>query len=312
MYLPYLRGKQFELIALRELAESMGETEVIHPIIEPVKKSTSTLRLTIEQLKEHDVAFTMLINTEVGEFTEETQLVTDIINGHVGEYDNFCVGVLLQQNSDLELVQTQLNNLENDYSVNLIHKGRFPDMDRLQDFLERQTVGYNLFRDPTVIRRYRRLIDNRTKVILSDPFNTQPTNADYANNPDEFFSDEHNFYEEDGFAGFSDYVTIGEDYSDGGFAPYAVAIHLTYKKDNGQIWIRHFVSDTNEDYTDVPGTYREALEKLIEYINQKNIHSEACNEFREHYRTSHYPGLGSVKKLSIKHHIELITSILIR
>lgn len=312
MYLPYLRGKQFELIALRELAESMGETGVIHPIIEPVKESTSTLRLTIEQLKEHDVAFTMLINPDVGELTEEIQLVTDFINEHVGEYDAFYVGILLQQNSDLELVQTQLNNLENDYSVNLIHKGRFPDMDRLQDFLERQTVGYNLFRDPTVIRRYRRLIDNRTKVILSDPFNTQPTNADYANNPDEFFSDEHNFYEEDGFAGFSDYVTIGEDYSDGGFAPYAVAIHLTYKKDNGQIWIRHFVSDTNEDYTDVPGTYREALEKLIEYINQKNIHSEACNEFREHYRTSHYPGLGSVKKLSIKHHIELITSILIR
>lgn len=300
------------MIALRELAESMGDTGVIHPILEPVKESTSTLRLTIEELKKHDVAFTMLINPEVGELTEEIQLVTDIINEHIGEYDAFYIGVLLQQNSDLELVQTQLNNLENNYSVNLIHKGRFPNMDRLQDFLERQTVGYNLFRDPTVIRRYRRIIDNRTKVILSDPFNTQPTNADYANNPDEFFSDEHNFYEEDGFAGFSDYATIGEDYSDGGFAPYAVAIHLTYEKDNGQIWIRHFVSDTNEDYTDVPGTYREALEKLIEYIDRENIQSEACNEFREHYRTGHYPGLGSVKKLSIKHHIELITSILTR
>lgn len=312
MYLPYLRGKQFELIALRELAATMGETGIIHPIIEPVKESTSTLRLTIEQLKEHDVSFTILINPEVGEFTEETQLVTDFINEHVGEYDAFYVGVLLQQNSDLELVQTQLNNLENDYSVNFIHKGRIPDMDRLQIFLERQTVGYNLFRDPTVIRRYRRLIDNRTKVILSDPFNTQPTNAEYANNPDEFFSDEHNYYEEDGFAGFSDYVTIGEDYTDGGFAPYAVAIHLTYEKENRQIWIRHFVSDTNEDYTDVPGTYREALEKLIDYINQEDIQSEACNEFREHYNTGHYPGLGSVKKLSIKHHIELVTTILTR
>lgn len=312
MYLPYLRGKQFELIALRELAESMGETGVIHPIIEPVKESTSTLRLTFEQLKRHDVTFTMLINPEVGEFTEEIQLVTDFINEHVGEYDNFFVGVLLQQNSDLDLVQTQLNDLENDYSVNLIHKGRFPDMNRLQSFIEGKSVGYNLFRDPTVIRRYRRLIDNKTKVILSDPFNSQSTNAEYANNTDEFFSDEHNFYKEDGFAGFSDYITIGEDYSDGGFAPYAVAIHLTYEKDNGQIWIRHFVSDTNDDFTDVPGTYREALKKLIEYIDRENIQSEACNEFREHYKMGHYPGLGSVKKLSIKHHIELITSILTR
>lgn len=60
MYQPYLRGKQFELIALRELAESMGETGVVHPVIEPVKESTSTLRLTIEKLKENNVAYTVL------------------------------------------------------------------------------------------------------------------------------------------------------------------------------------------------------------------------------------------------------------
>ncbi len=312
MYVPYLRGKQFELIALRELAESMGESGVIHPFIEPVKESTSTLRLTIEQLKDHNVTFTIIINPEVGDFSSEHQSVVELVNEHVGAYENFYVGIMLQSTTNLDRLQTLLDHLQNQYSVNLIHKGRFPDMDRLQEFVEEQTVSYNLFRDPTVIRRYRRLIDNRSKVILSDPFNAQPTNAEYANNPDEFFSDEHNFYEEDGFAAFADYVTIGEDYSDSGFAPYAVAIHLTYERDNGQIWIRHFVSDTNEDFTDVPGTYREALEKLIEYIDQENIQSEACNEFRDHYNTGHYPGLGSVKKLSIKHHIELITTILAR
>ncbi|MCC5907833.1 MAG: sce7725 family protein [Balneolaceae bacterium] len=314
MYLPYLRGKQFELIALRELAESMGETGVIHPVIEPVKESISTLRLTVEQLKEHNVTFTIIINPDVGDFSDDHLPVAEFIDEYVVDYNEFNVGVLLQQNTDLGILEAYLNNLEHDYSINVIHKGRFPDMDWLQNFLEQQSVGYNLFRDPTVIRRYRRLIDNTTKVILSDPFNTQPTNADYANNTDEFFSDEHNFYEEDGFLGFSDYVTIGEDYSDGGFAPYAVAIHLTYEKDKGQIWIRHFVSDTNEDYTDVPGTYSEALKKLIEYIDihQEKFNTVACNEFREHYRTGHYPGLGSVKKLSIKHHIELITSILTR
>lgn len=312
MYFPYLRGKQYELIALRELSQSLGERKVIHPIIEPVRDSISTLRLTIEQLKEHEVAFTIIINPKVGDFDSDHDQVIEIINQHVGEYGNFLVGVLIKPTTNLGYINSLLDGIEYDYPLNMIHKGRFPDMDRLEDFINEKDIVYNLFSDPTIIRRYRRIIDYSTKVVLSDPFNSKRTNADYAETPDEFFSDEHNFYEEDGFAGFADYVTIGDDYSDSGFAPYAVAIHLTYEKDTDQIWIRHFVSDSNEDYTDVPGTYREALEKLIDYINENNIQSEACDEFRDHYNEGHYPGLGSVKKLSIKHHLELITKILTR
>lgn len=310
MYFPYLRGKQFELIALRELSGTMGESSVIHPIIEPVKESTSTLRLTIEQLKEQDVSFTIIINPEVGDFAVNHDQVTEIINQYVGKHDSFYIGALIQSETNLNHINSLLDDIKVNYHLNLIHKGRFPNMEDLQIFIKTKEIAYNLFRDPTIIRRYRRIIDYATKVILSDPFNSQRTNADYANIPDEFFSDEHNFYKEDGFTGFSDYLTIGEDYLDSGFAPYAVAIHLTYEKGNDQIWIRHFVSDSNEDYTDVAGTYREALEKLIRYINENGIQSEACAEFRDHFSQGHYPGLGSVKKLSIKHHIELITTIL--
>lgn len=39
MYFPYLRGRQFELIALRELLESERIGQEIIPIIEPVKPS---------------------------------------------------------------------------------------------------------------------------------------------------------------------------------------------------------------------------------------------------------------------------------
>lgn len=41
MYFPYLKGKQFELIALRELSERMGESGSIHPVIEPVKSTVT-------------------------------------------------------------------------------------------------------------------------------------------------------------------------------------------------------------------------------------------------------------------------------
>lgn len=47
MYFPYLRGRQFELIALRELLEGKRISEKVIPIIEPVKPS-STLLKTLE------------------------------------------------------------------------------------------------------------------------------------------------------------------------------------------------------------------------------------------------------------------------
>ena len=52
MYFPYLRGRQFELIALRELVEKGVLSSRIVPIIEPVKLS-STLIKTIETYGEN-------------------------------------------------------------------------------------------------------------------------------------------------------------------------------------------------------------------------------------------------------------------
>ena len=47
MYFPYFRGRQYELIALRELLDNPNYSQNIIPIIEPVKASP-TLFNTIE------------------------------------------------------------------------------------------------------------------------------------------------------------------------------------------------------------------------------------------------------------------------
>ena len=62
---------------------------------------------------------------------------------------------------------------------------------------------------------------------MVDNFNKQEKNADYENT-DEFFSRDHLFYKEDGYVGFSDFSVIGDDYSESGFAPFAVAIHIVF------------------------------------------------------------------------------------
>lgn len=262
MYFPYIRGKQFDLIAIRELSGLMGEKGLIHPVLEPVRDSTSTLEITVKQLMEDDVPFTFIINPKYGDFTNRFEEVIDFTNANISNDTTINIGVILDSNSRFESLDKLLNNLEIDFRIVLIHNQRLGDLDKFRSFVNNWDVSYNLFRESIPIRRYRRIIGRDTRVILADPFNTQRVNADYANVPPEFFTDEHNYFEQDGFAGFSDYATIGDEYMDTGFAPYAVAIHLTYPKDE-QIWIQHFVSDSNEDYTDVAGKYREALGKLI-------------------------------------------------
>lgn len=110
--------------------------------------------------------------------------------------------------------------------------------------------------------------------------------------------------------GFSDYSIVGDEYVESGFAPYAVAIHIVYFTSDDLLRVRHFVSDTNDDITDPAGKFAEALEKLVIWNQTKQLNTYGIQAFEEMYRNRSYPGLGTVKKLSIMHHIELMSQYL--
>lgn len=65
MYLPYLRGRQYELIALRELVEKKVLSDKIIPVIEPVRLST-TLVKTMELYGRENRLIAFITNPEVG------------------------------------------------------------------------------------------------------------------------------------------------------------------------------------------------------------------------------------------------------
>ena len=111
--------------------------------------------------------------------------------------------------------------------------------------------------------------------------------------------------------GFADYSIIGKDYLESGFAPYAVAIHIVYFDENNKLRVHHFVSDTNDDTSNTAGKFYEAVQKLTEWVEEKQIlQTESLRTFIEYYKNQTYPGLGSVKKLSLMHHLELIVNFL--
>ena len=311
MYFPYLRGKQFELIALRELSSILKEKKIIHPIIEPIKREDSGLIRAANDLSIAGIPFTIIANPKVGDVIESNEKIIDLINNQLNPGSVKYLGILIEDENDIHDIISIIKPSTLKFTgFNLIHLRPLKDISKLNEFDRFKIKRLNVIDFSGTNRRYDRNFDRGSVVTLSDPFNLQSKNADYSKVPDELFTSENIDYKEDNYCGFSDYLTIGEPFSAAGFLPYAVVIHITYTDSSGFIRIRHFVSDSNEDNSDVPGKFTEANKKLVDWLTTVSLDTVAIREFRRLYKEKHFPGLGTLKKLSIMNHIELVSSIL--
>lgn len=300
MYFPYLRGRQFELIALRELVEKGALSSKIVPIIEPVKLSSSLVK-TIETYGAKGKQIAIIINPKVGNFNsdareENNQKLKERLSASLKENNNILFMNLLRSNSKPEkFIERHADNM----GTICDNKDAIPVYEA---YFAGTNVKYNLIPDESGFRRKIR----KNRVLLEDKFNKLDRNNDYIEVDDEPFSEDHLYYLEDGYVGFADYSVVGEEYNETGFAPYAVAIHIVYFAADDSLRIKHFVSDSNDDISDTAGKFQEALSKLVSWNEEKQLDTVAMKVFEDLYRREAYPGLGTVKKLSIMHHLELI------
>lgn len=155
---------------------------------------------------------------------------------------------------------------------------------------------------------------NKTVISLEDKFNDRTRNVDYATAEDEMFSDDFAFYQADRLAGFADYTLMAKNFTEGGMLPYAIAIHLTYQKSDNQIFVHHFVSDSNNDQSNIRGKFHEAAIKIEPFYNEGGYsHTIAVDELIEKASSDNgYPGLGYIKKQSLLNHLELMDRVLTR
>ena len=300
MYFPYLRGRQFELIALRELVEKGVLSNKITPIIEPVKLSPTLIK-TIEAYGKKSKQLAIITNPRVGSFSsdakeEKNKKLKESLSACLKDNDNILYMNLLRAGSEPEkFIKKYADNM----GTICINKDAVPIY---ESYFSETDVKYNLIPDESGFRRKIR----KNRVLLADKFNKQERNNDYIEIDDEPFSEDHLYYLDDGYVGFADYSVVGEEYNETGFAPYAVAIHIVYFDIDESLRVKHFVSDSNDDISDPAGKFQEALSKLVEWNAEKKLDTVAMKEFEDLYRREAYPGLGTVKKLSIMHHLELI------
>jgi hypothetical protein len=308
MYYPFLRARQFELIALRELAIESATQGIIIPILEPVKETHNNLTLAHKVFIERNQTAFVIVNSSIGGLTGDDQFYLEYLDRLDGEV--YFPAFHFRNNANFISKSIEKFGLtgcmiicQNDISSEDL------EFRRLVEQPEITAITVN---DPNKNRTLHRFLKgmNKNYIRLDDLFEKQARNSDFLEIPEHRFSEEHLFYLEEEFRGFSDYTVLPSEYIDGGSTPRAVVIHLTYLNAKNQIWIRHFTSETNDSISNVQGKFEEAAAKAVNYCRINGLKNSAILELETYYETEHYPGLGTVKKLSIKNHLLVLSQYL--
>ena len=300
MYFPYFRGKQFELILLREQAKFLADNHQV-PIIAPVRYDTRQLKRTIDALNAAQAEHVIVVNPSAGDHAADCSPILNLLR-ELDPNTKTIAGLKLGPDTDNEEIETFLQSPPTSKFA-LIHN-KYGDHNFLRSQLSthQATETYNIFLSAEE-RLYKSKF-NRNTVLIEDGF-TQRRNREYP--PSELFSDLYLTHSDIGYDHFGDYLTVGETYHEGGGPAYAVAIHITYinTANDNTIWINHYISDSNDSPSDPGNKAREALRKLSHDIAMGNLpaQSNALNMLLEHYKNDRYPGLGMLKKLSMWHHL---------
>ncbi|MDX9672715.1 MULTISPECIES: sce7725 family protein [unclassified Pseudomonas] len=308
MYYPILKGKQFELTALKELVGHIPASNVC-PILEPVNLNLAPLATTVSELTAAGITSWVVINPSQSEFvTGSGSNITASLRTHLA-----TVGT--GQGSFVPCIK--IRDASDAPAIALLRSFTIPFVAYVEgvvtpalvvDLMRASAVALNP--DKTDFSVWGVL---PRAVLYHDGFDKKTRNLDYGT--ESYYSNFHNGYRSFPNAiGFGDYTILSERLVEGGGPAFVVTLHMSYLDPfrSNQMYVRHFSSySDNDSQSDPGGKFREALDLLISYVstNPGNfVNTAGLQEFITLHGTRHYPGLGVVKKISIKHHIQTLSS----
>ena len=247
-----------------------------------------------------------------GDHTENADAIINLFSNELETRLTIKPGILLSEGMTIEEIFDLIGSFP-ERQPTLIHNG-FTDAKILAERLTESALAVrHVFFEEHCGKLYRKHFNNSIRVLIRDGFKKRSANRLH---PDiELFSDLHATYVDEGMNGFGDFLIVGDDYSESGGPAYSVAIHLTFidsDKDEA-MYVHHFKSIRFDTPTDPAGKFAEALEKLVAEVDRPGsfiVPTSATNEFGVLHLAGHFPGLGYVKKLSMKHHIETLAHYL--
>ncbi|VDG21098.1 hypothetical protein [Lactobacillus sp. CBA3605] [Lactiplantibacillus mudanjiangensis] len=299
-YYPYLRGRMYDLLALKALAEQHQLGPNIVPIIEPVRDSKE-LVTTVQALITAEQPFSVVANPQVSVYgLNDTKLypLPDLT-----ELPFYHPSAILAPDFRADWLT------KNAQQSSLLIAPNYPLLKAYQQTTMFKTVNGILVPNEARLRA----IAGTRAIALTDPMPFLPHIAEYAQLTDEFFAPANWSYQLDGSQGFGDYSIVGHHYFDKGMPSRAIAIHLVYVTADGSLRLHHFVSDSNDSMRGQKNKLFEALQKLVAWapvhltgLNQ----TPALQDLLAYQDSPKFPGLGAVKKLALMHHFQLMYRLL--
>lgn len=309
MYYPFFRARQFELLALRELIIE-GALGSIIPILEPVKDSFNNLNLAFSVFKKYQVPTYIVLNPIVGDVRGDHEVIVRYLQS----VDKTCSLVMpaFHFANNPEYILNTINAFGLSNCMLICPNDIDASSQSFVDLVNLPAISAFTIEDPARNRSLNRLIRDtgETYIRLDDQFEAESRNSNYLNIQERMFTEEHLYYGDEGFNGFCDYTILPKEFADGGSAPRAVVIHLTFLKRDNKIWIRHFTSENNDSIANVQGKFAEAAAKAASFCRSSGFRNSAVQELEEYLDEQHYPGLGTVKKISIKNHLLVVSEFL--
>ncbi|WP_125570710.1 sce7725 family protein [Lacticaseibacillus songhuajiangensis] len=267
-YYPLIRGRQYDLLALIDAVQA-GLSERIIPIVEPVKDIAALPRL-------------------VKAFAKAQHPLYILQNPQVGQY-----GLLAQPRFPIP------------YPLPTpVQAARYFDgTDAPAPLLLTQTYAQAQLLAPTqlalVIDEARvRALPHDRRILLADHTPSRRYTADYYTVQDELYQYPLKFQQG---VGLADYPLASVNYDEHGYPQRAIALHLLYERE-GALWVHHFVSVNNADFSKPGAKFLEALATLTPWLAvHPDAATQATMQLERLSTDQHFPGLGTVRKLELAH-----------
>lgn len=322
MYFPILRGKRFELLAMRDLAAEFADRHRVIPVVEPVRQATveTDLRRALETWSDAGGAAGVVVNPTVGDFSAfvpSAGVLDQLLpwaEGLVTAAPNQPYAIVAV-GSDVGAAGTAIEvvagALGESYPVGIWITQR-SDQHEIVELVQGSRASLKLVmgEHARIVGRARRAVtSDPLRVVVSDPFPLRETNAGYENGAEQVFTEEHQYFQDESLEGFADFGTIGNRFRDGGGAPRHVVIHWTYRRESGSspVMLRHFKSSDASAVAPVQVKYAEAASELLSFADDIGLpETPGLRGIREYAQSGSFPGLGMLKKLSIMNHLAVM------
>ena len=295
------------MLALKMLASTIANHQTVVPIIEPIN-GNGTTKGSLEKYAEEGMLFVLITNPRHGDYKGNgNDLYNDLcVNGVLAEYDNYIPALHINRSTRMHEVENFNEKYASPFRA-VIYEAE-PTIVKVRNWCSTDDrIYHHIILDGKVSTSFIQNIPIARRVTIRDYFNQQARNSDYPTEA-EHFTDRNTQAGNPDNENWGDYSIIGDNFSEGGGAAKAVAIHHIHKSEStGALEVTHFLSDQQETTANVNAKIIEAVQNLVNNLDGLLPNDTcACEIYKEMATTRHSHGLGYLKRLAILHHLETI------